>query len=235
MTFSWHFRNFVWIGLNFFSNGFITAKHLKTFKDIHWRISNKFQFSSHLTIQQVLTMYNVGYQLVNPTAAIHGPTSYPQIQNVINDRALINQRLQALMNMSCLRMRGLPFSAGQKDIFNFLGSHSDYVVSAVHIIYNLQVFILSDLINIINCKNWTAQLFGLLCNYLVEETTSFERSYEVSLRYGRCKVRTGIIITIIIIIVIIIIIRDTKGLVICFIDMYVHTDKSPVFFLILTF
>ena len=82
-------------------------------------------------------MYNVGYQLVNPS--MHGQTTYPQIQTVINDRALINQRLQALMNMSCLRMRGLPFSAGQKDILNFLANHSDNVVSAVHIIYNLQV------------------------------------------------------------------------------------------------
>lgn len=83
-------------------------------------------------------MYNVGYQLINPS--VHGHTAYPQIQTVINDRALINQRLQALMNMSCLRMRGLPFSAGQKDILNFLGNHADNVVSAVHIIYNLQVF-----------------------------------------------------------------------------------------------
>lgn len=82
-------------------------------------------------------MYNVGYQLINPS--VHGQTTYPQIQTVINDRALINQRLQALMNMSCLRMRGLPFSAGQKDILNFLGNHADNVVSAVHIIYNLQV------------------------------------------------------------------------------------------------
>ena len=80
-------------------------------------------------------MYNVGYQLLNP---VHGQ-SYSQMQTVINDRALINQRLQALMNMSCLRMRGLPFSAGQKDIMNFLASHTDHVVGAAHIIYNLQV------------------------------------------------------------------------------------------------
>eukprot|EP00111_Clytia_hemisphaerica_P019117 TCONS_00056438-protein len=90
--------------------------------------------STRAELQQVLTMYNVGYQLFNP---VHGQT-YPQVQTVINDRALINQRLQALMNMSCLRMRGLPFSAGQKDILNFLANHADNVVSAVHIIYNLQ-------------------------------------------------------------------------------------------------
>ena len=83
-------------------------------------------------------MYNVGYQLINPNP-VHGQTYQQPIQTVLNDRALINQRLQALMNMSCLRMRGLPFSAGQKDILNFLGNHADNVVSAVHIIYNLQV------------------------------------------------------------------------------------------------
>lgn len=81
-------------------------------------------------------MYNVGYQLMNPVQNQIFPSQTP---NLMADRALINQRLQALMNMSCLRMRGLPFSAGQKDILNFLGTHGDNIVGTVHIIYNLQV------------------------------------------------------------------------------------------------
>lgn len=80
-------------------------------------------------------MYNVGYQLFNPIPG----QMYQPIQTVMTDRALINQRLQALMNMSCLRMRGLPFSALQKDVLGFLGNFSDHVIGAVHIIYNLQV------------------------------------------------------------------------------------------------
>ena len=61
-------------------------------------------------------MYNVGYQLINP---LPGHIFPPTVPTVMADRALINQRLQALMNMSCLRMRGLPFSAAQKDILKF--------------------------------------------------------------------------------------------------------------------
>ena len=80
-------------------------------------------------------MYNVGYQLLNPVSG----QMYQPVQTMMTDRALINQRLQALMNMSCLRMRGLPFSAVQKDILSFLGNHTDSVIGAVHIIYNLQV------------------------------------------------------------------------------------------------
>lgn len=91
--------------------------------------------STRAELQQVLTMYNVGYQLNNPFA---GQMFQPSVPTVMTDRALINQRLQALMNMSCLRMRGLPFSAGQKDILNFLVNHADSVIGTVHIIYNLQ-------------------------------------------------------------------------------------------------
>lgn len=78
-------------------------------------------------------MYNIGYQLVTPV-----PGQLPFPGSGLNDRALINQRLQALMNMSCLRMRGLPFSASHKDILNFLGNYKENVVGSVHIIYNLQ-------------------------------------------------------------------------------------------------
>jgi hypothetical protein len=86
-------------------------------------------------MEEVLTMYNVGYQMVN---TLPNQVTSSNVPAVMNDRALINQRLQALMNMSCLRMRGLPFSAGQKDILKFLSTHADHVVGSVHIIYNLQ-------------------------------------------------------------------------------------------------
>ncbi|XP_047130922.1 epithelial splicing regulatory protein 1 [Hydra vulgaris] len=89
--------------------------------------------STRAELQQVLTMYNIGYQLVTPV-----PGQLPFPGSGLNDRALINQRLQALMNMSCLRMRGLPFSASHKDILNFLGNYKENVVGSVHIIYNLQ-------------------------------------------------------------------------------------------------
>ena len=89
-------------------------------------------------------MYNIGYQLVAPV-----PGQLPFPGTAMNDRALINQRLQALMNMSCLRMRGLPFSASHKDILNFLGSYKENVVGNVHIIYNLQVN-LGSIYNLIN-------------------------------------------------------------------------------------
>ena len=84
-------------------------------------------------------MYNAGYQMVTALPGGHIVPSNVPAAALMADRALINQRLQALMNMSCLRMRGLPFSAGQKDILNFLSTHADFVVGSVHIIFNLQV------------------------------------------------------------------------------------------------
>ena len=67
-------------------------------------------------------------------------TVFPStIPTIMSDRALINQRLQALMNMSCLRLRGLPFSASKEDILTFLDTHASHIIGTVHIIYNLQV------------------------------------------------------------------------------------------------
>jgi len=113
-------------------------------------------------MQQVLTMYSVGFppsvlsgqtsnsgqqaaqnaskvntamQLFAPAA---GSGSQGGMASLLSDRALINQRLQVLMNMSCLRMRGLPFSATMEDIQTFVGSHSRNIVGTVHVIYNLQ-------------------------------------------------------------------------------------------------
>ena len=87
-------------------------------------------------------MYNVGYQFVSPVGVVSPlmpplsplPGAFP-IGPI--DRG--GQRAQTLMTMSCLRLRGLPFSASKDDIMTFLGHHSQGIIGTVHIIYNLQV------------------------------------------------------------------------------------------------
>ena len=87
-------------------------------------------------------MYNVGYQFVSPVGLVSPlmppisplPGTFP-VGPV--DRG--SQRAQTLMTMSCLRLRGLPFSSSKDDIVTFLGHHSQGIIGTVHIIYNLQV------------------------------------------------------------------------------------------------
>ncbi|XP_065064441.1 epithelial splicing regulatory protein 1-like isoform X2 [Rhopilema esculentum] len=99
--------------------------------------------STQAELQQVLTMYNVGYQFVSPVGLV-SPLMPPlsplpgTFSFGLLDRGGANQRAQSLMTMSCLRLRGLPFSATKDDIVTFLGHHSQGVIGTVHIIYNLQ-------------------------------------------------------------------------------------------------
>ena len=89
-------------------------------------------------------MYNVGYQFVSPVGLV-SPLMPPlsplpgTFSFGLLDRGGANQRAQSLMTLSCLRLRGLPFSATKDDIVTFLGHHSQGVIGTVHIIYNLQV------------------------------------------------------------------------------------------------
>ena len=89
-------------------------------------------------------MYNVGYQFVSPVGIISPllPPLVPlagSLSSANIETGAVNQRAHTLMSMSCLRLRGLPFSARIGDIVDFLGQCSNAMVGAVHIIYNLQV------------------------------------------------------------------------------------------------
>ena len=89
-------------------------------------------------------MYNVGYQFVSPVGLVSPlmpplsplPGAFPP---GLVERGGPSPRAQSLMTMSCLRLRGLPFSASKDDIVTFLGQNSQGIVGTVHIIYNLQV------------------------------------------------------------------------------------------------
>ena len=87
--------------------------------------------STRAEMQQVLTMYtNVNHQATTTStiSPILGP--HPFAQHQPQHQVVLNQT-----NMSCLRMRGVPMSVGEKEIVAFLSTHVKNVIGSIHLMW----------------------------------------------------------------------------------------------------